>query len=74
MISIKEQIENYLSTNFDSIESSRTTDKDFRWSTIANALYKQTKITSDSESLRRKFLQLRQKQSSPIRVINSTST
>jgi hypothetical protein len=72
MISIKEQIENYLSTNFDSIESSRTTDKDFRWSTIANQLYKQTKITSDSESLRRKFLQLRQKQSSPIKVLNST--
>jgi hypothetical protein len=72
MISIKEQIENYLSTNFDSIESSRTTDKDFRWSTIANQLYKQTKITSDSESLRRKFSKLRQKQSSPIKVLNST--
>jgi hypothetical protein len=72
MISIKEQIENYLSTNFDSIESSRTTDKDFRWSTIANQLYKQTKITSDSESLRKKFIQLRQKQSSSIKVLNST--
>ncbi|TXG81119.1 MAG: hypothetical protein E6R13_06845 [Spirochaetes bacterium] len=69
-MSIKEKVDNYLITNFESIEKQRTQESDFRWITISLKISKKENISPNY--IRDRFLKLRKKQNFQVQVLNPT--